>query len=590
MEKSIDYVGLVQQAQLGDKKCLNRLAEAVRERLYSYVYRYTLADDLANDIVQESILKMLEALGELRKADQFWPWLYKIALNKIRLHHRNEQHHRTISDPDTNQSQDHKDSQDAIAGMVYQEFKKTVFAAMRELKPEHRSVINMRCYDQMQYSEIAKVLGRSEFAAQKLFYRAKKSLKKKLARHGLGKGSLLMALVLFGKLTAPSKAAAASISITNATVKVGTAVSVAAIAASKTAIVSLVTAGVLAGGTMVATSGPDKTVAAHGQRSTRTPYVTDQVVQAGKGNVECWYYYPPNGNGAVMMRFKSDTEGERSYFQWLHNNQANYYKHNNVMYIRSCRPWADDLSVRRLPTDSPELADFLSQVEGKTVPLEYIRYKGGSLLVIAKEEKDTGTSQIIHRYDASSEEYFRYDWLGKAKTIDNRDAMHKRGWTYFSIAGQINGKQVTGTGRIPFVYATSQTHWPWLKLKAGQRIISEGSFTGLSQPWMGLHTIDTVRRDAAKRGIWFETELLPGGSKAEVTLTHNRGKLVYTVDMETDVVEKITFLSETGKLIGQLEFSYLQEIENIGNEFTSPRKKGYAKPRGKQWLFELISD
>ncbi len=59
--------------------------------------------------------------------------------------------------------------------------------------------------------------------------------------------------------------------------------------------------------------------------------------------------------------------------------------------------------------------------------------------------------------------------------------------------------------------------------------------------------------------------------------------------MQADVVEKITFVSETGKLIGQLNFSYLQEVENIGNEFTSPRKKDSAKPRGIQWLFELIN-
>ena len=189
MEKSVDYVGLVQKAQLGDKECLGRLAEAARERLYSYVYRYTLADDLTNDIVQESILKMLEAIGELREVEKFWPWLYKIALNKIHLQHRNEPHHRGLAEPDMNQAQKHKDSQEVIAGVVYQEFRESVFAAMRELKPEHRSIIHMRCYDQMPYCEIAKAIGRSEFAAQKLFFRAKKSLKQKLARHGLGKGS-----------------------------------------------------------------------------------------------------------------------------------------------------------------------------------------------------------------------------------------------------------------------------------------------------------------------------------------------------------------------------------------------------------------
>jgi len=80
------------------------------------------------------------------------------------------------------------------------------------------------------------------------------SLKKHLARHGFGKGSLLMALVLFGKLTAPSKAAATQITVTAAATKVGVAASVAAIASGKTAIISLTTAGILAVSTLVATS------------------------------------------------------------------------------------------------------------------------------------------------------------------------------------------------------------------------------------------------------------------------------------------------------------------------------------------------
>ena len=49
MEKSIDYIELVQQAQLGDKVCLNRLAEAARECLYAYVYRHTLTEDLTRN-------------------------------------------------------------------------------------------------------------------------------------------------------------------------------------------------------------------------------------------------------------------------------------------------------------------------------------------------------------------------------------------------------------------------------------------------------------------------------------------------------------------------------------------------------------
>ena len=168
--------------------------------------------------------------------------------------------------------------------------------------------------------------------------------------------------------------------------------------------------------------------------------------------------------------------------------------------------------------------------------------------------------------------------------------MHKRGWTYFRVAGRINGKQIQGKGRLPFVYSTSKAHRPWIKIWAGHDIISQASLAGLSRPWVGLHTIDTVRRDAALQKKWFKTELQPDAGKAEVTITHNQTRLVYTIDMQADLIEKITFLSKTGKLIGQLNFTYLQEVENVGNEFTSPRKKGHVKPRGGLWLCELIKD
>ncbi len=592
MEKSIDYVGLVQKAQLGDKECLNRLAEAVRERLYAYVYRYTLADDLTNDIVQETILKMFEALGELREAEQFWPWLHKIALNKIRLHHRNKQQHRTIPDPDMNHRQKHKDSQEVIAGMVYQEFRETVFAAMRELKLEHRSIINMRCYDQMRYSEIAKVIGRSEFAAQKLFFRAKKSLKKKLARHGLGKGSLPIALVLFGKLTAPSKAAAASISVTSATVKVGVAASVAGIVATKTAIISLVAAGALTGGTMVATSWTDKAAVTHGQRPTRSSYVTAQAGQSSEGNEECWYYYPSRSNGAVMLRFESKAGGKQSYSLCLQNDKANYHKRKNTIYINNYRIWRQDLAVWRLPTDSPQLTDFLSRVQGQSHDLEYVSNDGDGLLVIANRDKDNNLSQVTQRHDVLDKEFFRYDWPKGAKTVDNRDPMHRRGWTYFRIEGQINSRQVSGTGRLPFVYAALEQNSPWLRLRVGNQSKTATNFAGLSRPWMGLHTIDTVRRDAAAQQLWFATELL-SDDKARVTLTHNAGKMVYTIDTKADVVDKIEFLTD-GQKQGELRFSYLQDIDGAGNEFTEPSQRIYRqspqKNAGILWLVRLAKE
>jgi len=304
----------------------------------------------------------------------------------------------------------------------------------------------------------------------------------------------------------------------------------AAVVASKTAVVSLVGATLLTGGVMFETSGIGKPTSVCGESFVKSQ-ITSGVNQPSRGNEKCWYYYPSNSDGAVMLRVESN-ESSKQYSLCLQNDKANYLKRRNSIYINNYRLWHEDLSVWRLPTDSPKLASFISRVEGQSHDLEYVANDGDGLLVMANRDENNNLSQVTERRNVLDREFFRYDLPQGGKTVDNRDAMHKRGWTYFEIAGQINGKQVHGAGRIPFVYATSQEYYPWLNLKiAGAKIEDASSFAGLLRPWMGLHTIDIVRRDAAKQGVWFETRLLAGGAKAEVELSYGKTKLVYIIEL-----------------------------------------------------------
>src|SRR4030043_1161333 len=90
MDQQLDQIELIRRAQCGDRQCLGQLAKQARTRLYTYVYRLTQQDDLAQEIVQESLLEMCKVLGKLRQNDRFWPWLYGIAINKLRHHQRTE--------------------------------------------------------------------------------------------------------------------------------------------------------------------------------------------------------------------------------------------------------------------------------------------------------------------------------------------------------------------------------------------------------------------------------------------------------------------------------------------------------------------
>jgi len=614
-----DFAKLVEDARQGEKDARNRLADAARLRLQEYVFRLTLEQDLTQDIVQETILEMFRVFEKLKRGERFWPWLYGIATNKLRNHYGKQWRHRTLSPAGAGEIAG-AEGRDGLADAVTREFKQIVLRSMDELQPRHRAVLTMRCYDQMAYSEIAKVMGCSEFGARALFHRAKKALAEKLGGYGLGKSSLLIVLGVFGKITATSEAAAANVSVTAATLKVGLAATLAATATSKTAVVTLAAAAVIGGGSVAVVSSQCGNDAGVPQAQTHGLLDVQQEIPAVSAGVqECWQFFPEGPGKPLMMRLmESDNAGGDLICRYLQNEHANYYYDGTTVTINNYRCYNPDLSVRRLPTDGGELRDFISRVERHPGGMEYVAdSRKGLLVVLARDAANGRKTWRVDRHEAVLEEqYFQSDWPASVKITDNRDAMHRRGWTWYRLSGQINGEEVAGRGRAPFVYETSAAHYPWLDISVGGRlrIVDTGAeagvhdsagkllgryeggsfFEGLAKPWMGLHTIDTVRRDAAGRKVWFETKHGAARGKAEIVLTFDAVKLVYEIDLQRDVIDRITFREKSDgdqDAMGEVRFSYLQEIPPTSGEFAAPRPISSAVGRfdrlGTFWLAKL---
>jgi len=241
----------------------------------------------------------------------------------------------------------------------------------------------------------------------------------------------------------------------------------------------------------------------------------------------------------------------------------------------------------------------------------------------------------------------RIPWVTKIPVVDQRDAMHKRGWTYFRITGQIDGRRAQGIGQIPFVYdaayehpswqidrnsdwvweagyvssvcGASQKHPPWLRLNIADtlEIVDSPSgahsarpdgtviatypagsfFKGLGQPWMGLHTIDAIRRDAANRRTRFETQEIKD-EKVQIRLMEAPGypqvQVIYEIHMTRDLIEKIEFLtygSGEREKIGELKFTYVEDVEQAASEMVQPEIERLAeteqKSMGILWLMGL---
>ncbi len=607
MSSADDYMSWLSGALSGDKACAEALAGRARDRLRVYVARITLDEHLTEDILQETMIEMFKFLDKLERPDRFWPWLFRMAGNNARdaVNRRRRQ----VSIEQAGPSAD-GNARGGLEQLISAELQRTVSAAMAALRPEHRQVISLRCYEQLPYSEIAAVLGKSEFASRMLFMRAKKCLARQLARRGLGGTALLLALGLFGRMTARTEAAAAKVSVTPAALQVGWGPTLVGALTSKTALVATLAA-VVAGGAAV--TGPLR-----GDRGdcAEAPVQAPAVQREYAAADQAWYFLPKGPSGPLMLRLNDYRCWCGDRCGWLRNEQGNYHYHKGrrAAVIENYCFLNPDGSVLRLPTDDPGFLAFLEKMDGVAAGATPLDDRGDNMLIISRRGRDGRHVRSVRHYNALMEGSFRSNWPADTVILDHRDEMHHRGWTFFTIHGDLNGRRIVGRGRIPFVFAQAHSAYPWLRLEVGDDLRIEDSptgacvldasgqvaerfpaghfFTGMGRPWMGFHAIDAIRRDAASLRIPFETDYETGRPLGQVTLDDGAVRLVYTIDMQNDVLREVAFMLSDGRILGRLSLSYLDRAEPSMPGFAPPPDHGSraSQPRdgnGPHWLLEL---
>jgi RNA polymerase sigma-70 factor (ECF subfamily) len=191
----IDFAELVSAAQLGDSKSIDRLVKEVEPRLRGYIYGKTLDRQSIDDVVQESLLRMIKFLGDLKKAECFWSWLFQVAQNATSDYLRRHQQKdvrlfSTLGDGRLAESLqcDYDKFGDAS---VRRELRAVVRESISRLQTRMRDVVYMRCFCNMSYRQISDVAGLSENAARSAFVRAKGKIKRDLKNrmsisHGRG--------------------------------------------------------------------------------------------------------------------------------------------------------------------------------------------------------------------------------------------------------------------------------------------------------------------------------------------------------------------------------------------------------------------
>jgi RNA polymerase sigma-70 factor (ECF subfamily) len=222
---------IITRAQQGDRTSMGRLAEIAEPRLLTYIFRLTLSQDLAEELCQKTLVKMMQSLKTLKNINQFWNWLLRHAMGEVQHYYRDQKRRHEVEIEALNReyfkqyvARNHNDGLDESARI---ELSEIIYEAIAQLKFTYRSVLILRCYEQLSFAEIAQLMNCKEFGARVLFFRARHALRQHLHRNGFGKEMLLTGLGLFGILTLSTKATSTACSVNTASLNVGIAATLA---------------------------------------------------------------------------------------------------------------------------------------------------------------------------------------------------------------------------------------------------------------------------------------------------------------------------------------------------------------------------
>src|SRR5918997_2982467 len=83
-------VFLVLRAQTGDREALDALLASVQEPLYRYALSLAGERHVAEDVLQETFVRVYRKLGWLREPALFRPWAYRVATREAFRHLKRE--------------------------------------------------------------------------------------------------------------------------------------------------------------------------------------------------------------------------------------------------------------------------------------------------------------------------------------------------------------------------------------------------------------------------------------------------------------------------------------------------------------------
>lgn len=176
MKTEISDIDLL--AQFGNEKTKHAAFELIlnkfQKQTYWHIRRIVIDHDDADDILQNTFIKVWENLSKFREDSKLYTWIYRIATNESLLFIQKKKQNLNVTLEDSSIELSSKLSTDNYFNGNNIELK--LQQALLTLPNKQRLVFNMKYYENMKYEDMQKVLDTSVGALKASYFHAVKKI------------------------------------------------------------------------------------------------------------------------------------------------------------------------------------------------------------------------------------------------------------------------------------------------------------------------------------------------------------------------------------------------------------------------------
>ena len=167
-------IDLVKRFQNGEEQAFDELVKKHYSTTHNLLIRLSGNSMDADDLCQETFIRVYRSLRKFKAQSQFSTWLYRIATNVANSHHRKEKVRQLLSfgnDPETMAVDEPTEPRELDPEM---------WDAIHNLPQKQKMVLTLRIFQELPFKVVASILNMSENSAKVNYHHAIQRLKERL--------------------------------------------------------------------------------------------------------------------------------------------------------------------------------------------------------------------------------------------------------------------------------------------------------------------------------------------------------------------------------------------------------------------------